>query len=38
MSRTAIWMAGGAFAEEADQCFALPVHTEFAEADLTSFE
>jgi hypothetical protein len=31
-------MSGGAFTEEADQYFAFPVHAEFAEADLTSFE
>jgi hypothetical protein len=30
--------AGGAFTKEADQYFSLPVHAEFAEADLTSFE
>jgi hypothetical protein len=30
--------AGGAFTEEADQYFALQVHSKFAEADLTSFE
>jgi hypothetical protein len=30
--------AGGAFAKEIYQYFALPVHAEFAEVDLTSFE
>jgi hypothetical protein len=31
-------ITGGAFTEEADECFSVPVSAELAQADLTYFE